>query len=299
MLRVPHLDISAEELETLAKAREAARGCFLQQDSKGVRFYGRRRKGFVSIFKGMGPCRHLGRYTRLPVDHPEYIHASKGYVLVRDKERQCNRKISQVEFQTGNFESAYKGTLVAKEGDKRLRVSATDPRLKTGELQYLGEGKVFAVGEDGKVVKLAKNDPRLGTELQLYAKGKVSVRNVATGETLLIPKGYDQTTYEPVSKGQATMFDPQTGQWLKLDIGDPRRRSLQGAFKGTVMVQDAQGNRFKISKEDPRWLSGELVSIHKGKVTVRDPQSGKHLRVSKEDPRLKTGELVYLGQKQE
>lgn len=297
MLRVPHLGLSSEELETLAKAREAARGCFVQQDSKGVRFYGTRRKGFVSIFKGLGPCRHLGRYTRLPVDHPEYVHASKGYVLVRDKEGQRNKKISQVEFQKGDFESVYKGTLVAKEGDRRLRVSAADPRLKTGELQYLGEGKVFAVEESGQVIKVSKTDPRLGTELQLYAKGRVSVRNVATGETLLVPKGYDETVYEPVSKGQATMLDPQTGQWLKLGTDDPRRDSLQGAFKGRVMVQDSRGNKFRVSKDDPRWLSGELVSIHKGKVTVRDPQTGKHLRVSKDDPRLKTGELTYLGQK--
>ncbi len=40
------------------------------------------------------------------------------------------------------------------------------------------------------------------------------------------------------------------------------------SHKGTVVVKDKQGNRFCISKEDPRWLSGELVGINKGKPSI-------------------------------
>lgn len=40
------------------------------------------------------------------------------------------------------------------------------------------------------------------------------------------------------------------------------------SHKGTVVVKDKQGNRFRISKEDPRWLSGELVGINKGKPSI-------------------------------
>lgn len=46
-------------------------------------------------------------------------------------------------------------------------------------------------------------------------------------------------------------------------------------------------------KDDPRWKSGEISSINKGKITVRD-LSGNIFHVTKDDPRWKSGEIVHV-----
>ena len=60
---------------------------------------------------------------------------------------------------------------------------------------------------------------------------------------------------------------------------------------GYVVVVDKDGNTFQVSKDDPRYLSGEFVSINKGKVNVKD-KDGNRFRVSVDDPRYLSGELV-------
>ena len=62
-------------------------------------------------------------------------------------------------------------------------------------------------------------------------------------------------------------------------------------LRGKIAVKDKDGNTFFISKDDPRYLSGELVGIAKGYVIVKD-KDGKCFRVSKDDPRYLSGELV-------
>lgn len=61
--------------------------------------------------------------------------------------------------------------------------------------------------------------------------------------------------------------------------------------KGFVAVKDKDGNTLRVSKSDPRYISGELVGVNTGFVTVKDIHDNK-LRVCKDDPRIKTGELV-------
>src|ERR1017187_1063044 len=53
---------------------------------------------------------------------------------------------------------------------------------------------------------------------------------------------------------------------------------------GCVVVKDKFGKTFMVSVEDPRYLSGELLSIHKGKISVRD-KNGKTFQVDVNDPR--------------
>lgn len=62
---------------------------------------------------------------------------------------------------------------------------------------------------------------------------------------------------------------------------------------GFVSVIDKDENTFSVSVNDPRYLSGELVSVNKGMVTVRD-ENGKCFNVPKNDPRLKTGILKHI-----
>ena len=56
-------------------------------------------------------------------------------------------------------------------------------------------------------------------------------------------------------------------------------------------VKDENGNCSRIPKDDPRYLSGELVGVAKNTTTVKD-ENGKTFRVSLTDPRYLSGELV-------
>lgn len=62
---------------------------------------------------------------------------------------------------------------------------------------------------------------------------------------------------------------------------------------GRVTVKDREGNYYQISKDDPRYLSGELVSMLKDMVPVKD-KNGNTSRVSINDPRYLSGELVHV-----
>jgi len=39
---------------------------------------------------------------------------------------------------------------------------------------------------------------------------------------------------------------------------------LSSIGKNTITVKDINGNKFRVNKDDPRYLSGELVGINKG-----------------------------------
>jgi len=83
------------------------------------------------------------------------------------------------------------------------------------------------------------------------------------------------------------------GNFFKTSITDPRYISgeLVGVAKSTITVKDKEGRTFKVSEDDSRYLNGELVGVVKGTVTVKDSE-GKCSRVPKNDPRYLNGELV-------
>ena len=57
------------------------------------------------------------------------------------------------------------------------------------------------------------------------------------------------------------------------------------------LQENNEGINMIVSSDDPRYLSGELVGICKGTITVKD-RKGNKFRVDKNDPRYVTGELV-------
>lgn len=71
--------------------------------------------------------------------------------------------------------------------------------------------------------------------------------------------------------------------------------ALGGSFNTTGLfpAKDNKGNTYLINKNDPRFLSGELVSTSKYNVTVKD-KNNKYMRVSIYDPRYLSGELVPI-----
>lgn len=83
------------------------------------------------------------------------------------------------------------------------------------------------------------------------------------------------------------------GKVIRVPKDDPRfvTKELVGHTKGRFVAKDADGNVLFVEKDDPRCVSGELVSLYKGMATVKD-QNGQVFKVHRDDPRIQTGELV-------
>lgn len=86
------------------------------------------------------------------------------------------------------------------------------------------------------------------------------------------------------------------GNIFRVSNTDPRFLSKElksVSFTNSLVVKDINGNRSVVSKNYPRYLSGELVSCVKGTITVKDI-NGTLSRVSVNDPRYLSGELKFI-----
>ena len=97
---------------------------------------------------------------------------------------------------------------------------------------------------------------------------------------------------EYTTEGMITVKDKE-GNYSLIYLNDPRYLSgeLVSIGKGMVTVKDKDDKTFQINKSDERYLSGELVPFVKGKVTVKD-KDGNHFYIDKNDERYLSGELV-------
>ena len=62
--------------------------------------------------------------------------------------------------------------------------------------------------------------------------------------------------------------------------------------KGKVLVKDKEDNKYQVDIKDSRYLSGELVGIQKGMVSVKHIITGETMSMSKEDSRYLSGEYI-------
>ena len=83
------------------------------------------------------------------------------------------------------------------------------------------------------------------------------------------------------------------GNTFQVDKNDERYLSgeLVSVHVGKMCVRDIHGNIFQVDKNDERYLSGELTSLTKNKVSVKD-KDGNTFQVDKNDERYLSGELV-------
>lgn len=83
------------------------------------------------------------------------------------------------------------------------------------------------------------------------------------------------------------------GTIIKIDKDDPRwiSKELVGATEGKATVKDVEGNVLKVSVNDPRLKNGELTGVTKGLAVMKD-KDGKRVQVPVDDPRIQSGELV-------
>lgn len=78
---------------------------------------------------------------------------------------------------------------------------------------------------------------------------------------------------------------------------DTYNKTIGGAgtwhhLKNTITVKDKEGNTSRVSINDPKYLSGELMPIWKNMICVKDKE-GKKFLISKDDPRYLSGEVVH------
>jgi len=103
----------------------------------------------------------------------------------------------------------------------------------------------------------------------------------------------DESTLEPLlpqlSSGPK-LFGEHNGMYGKKH-NPSTLKLISTANTGKVIVKDRHGNTLSTTKEDPRYISGELVGIAKGKISVKDSSGNKFL-VDNDDPRFISGELV-------
>jgi hypothetical protein len=104
------------------------------------------------------------------------------------------------------------------------------------------------------------------------------------------------------TSGMITVKDKNNNHF-RVSVNDPQYLSgeLVGVTKGfnnelnkgKSVFKDKNGNRFYVSVDDPQYLSGELISINKGLTIVKD-KNGNSFYVSVNDPRYLSGELVGI-----
>lgn len=83
------------------------------------------------------------------------------------------------------------------------------------------------------------------------------------------------------------------GQIIKVSKNDGRfkTKELVGATKGLVVVKDVNGQFMQVPIDDHRIQSGELVGATKGLAVMKD-NAGNRFQVPVDDPRILSGELV-------
>jgi len=166
-----------------------------------------------------------------------------------------------------------------------IGVHSTD-RLNDG---YLGSGTAFIGAlkkygrENFKRDILAMYDTK--KQALIAERELVNINEIKNKDCYNIAIGGKGPSYRRV-----TVVD-KSGNFMSVGIDDERYISgeLSSIQKGKVIVKD-NNNKLVVSKDDPRYINGELVALTRGTVMVRG-KDGKCFRVDKNDPRYVSGEL--------
>lgn len=162
------------------------------------------------------------------------------------------------------------GNVTAKDSKgNTVLLSKTDERYLSGEFVHMSTGKVVAKDKDGNIITVDKNDERLKSkELVGINKGKIVILD-------------ENGKYKQVDKSSIDMSKP-----------------IKNTTYGKVSVKDKNGNKMMVDKDDPRYLSGELVFHLKGnKVSdeVKKQQSiNRTGKISKLTKKVSINGITYL-----
>lgn len=196
-----------------------------------------------------------------------------------------------------------KSTYKDKNGN-RMNLRTDDPRVLSGEVVHVLKGMINIIDENGKSIMVEKDDPRIlkndGTIIIKSRSGKITVTD-ADGNSFLTSKDDPRIVSGellPMFKGIYGYIN-NDGEKRKLSPTDPLVVSGEYRLinvKQMVFVMDKNGYTFKVKKNDPRLLYGELSLItHTPKDIIKViDNNGNILKVHKNDIRYVLGEVVDI-----
>ena len=186
--------------------------------------------------------------------------------------------------------------VIDKEGNS-FQTTTDDPEYINGNLKFHLTNRAFGLDSDGNIVSTHKGDSRFSTGgLRGTIHGKHIIKNIETNQHYVVDRDDERLCdpqYAPINTGMLPVNDLITGERIQVTVDEYKNNpdKYSSLMDGFAMTKDSFGNVLKVSKTDPRFLSGELVGIAKGKTCART-FDGKRLMVSVDDPRFLSGELV-------
>lgn len=179
---------------------------------------------------------------------------------------------------------------------KSMYVSVHDQRYKSGEVKQMLQTGIQLISPDGKMFVCPREDEHLYPDHKRNLEGTVfaedsngNIHKVSTDDVRLIT---GELTC--LAEGKVAVID-SNGNSYRVDCEEyhaNKGTKYVTATTGTVPVRLPNGEFTRVKRDDPRYLSGEFVSINLGMTIVIDPTTGKRAKVNIDDERIKSGELI-------
>ena len=204
------------------------------------------------------------------------------------------------------------------------KIKVTKEKFLTGEYISIHKGKV-AVQDRNNIHRkvLIKDFLNNNGKYKALSRGRIIVRNKETGQTGVVNKSqFDESKYELFHKNMVVLningknklvskdselykcgnyISPNKGKSLYIDENNKKyyitkkqaiEKNLISIAKNTFVGMDKNNNFMRVNKDDPRYLSGQIVGATIGKVVVKD-KTGAIFQIDKNDPRYLSGQLVH------
>lgn len=187
------------------------------------------------------------------------------------------------------------------ENNQLIRVLKDEFTLNKDKLRGVTKGYAFLKDKDGNTIKVSTSDPRYLSG-QLFGSSKNTVLVKQNGKCFRVnKKEWNKELLPSANLGRVPVKDKE-GHTFSVSKDDPRYISGELKFIscGTVNVRDKDGNTMRVATDDARYISGELIPAGRGKqdgkIMAKD-KFGNHYRVERNDPRWLSGELVGIASK--
>ena len=129
------------------------------------------------------------------------------------------------------------------------------------------KGKTCVYDNEHNIIVIDNKDERfISGEFKSIYKGKIGAINKITLEKeYLDTKDYNKKEYFTHTTGYHRYYN-NAGEIEHVRDDDARIKSgeLISIFKGKIVVKDKEGNIFQTTKDDERFLTGELTGVRKG-----------------------------------
>ena len=229
-----------------------------------------------------------------------WISNNKGKVVAKDDVGNFIQvDIDDPRFLSGELVGTTKGKkpgICVYTGEK-TSYEITDPRWDSGEIISVNKSKSMYIDKDGKYVFTDRKTAE-ASNLKPFQKGMVTAKD---SENNIIRVSQDDPRYLSgelvgVTKGFRPVKDKHGNVFmLSSEIKTSDKENIKELNSEMCVVKDSKGNIFRVHKDDPRYLSGELVGTTKNMVLVRDPMRPNEpcFYVDKNDPRYISGQLNH------